>query len=390
MLATSPDSPRAGRDVRATVSTMKTSPKANWIEVVRAIGPELATSSERNDERGSFAAEGYALLKEKGLFAALVPAELGGGGASLEQLCEALRELSHYCPSTALSCSMHSHLVAATVWRWRQGKPGEKLLRRLVEEQLVLVSTGATDWVNANGAMEKVEGGFRVKARKVFASGSPGADVMVTSSRHEDRVLHFSVPLTAAGVQILDDWDTLGMRATGSNTVLLNDVFVPADAITLERPQGQWHVAWTVAITVALPLLMSPYVGIAERASELARSDARHKPDEPHVPALLGELQNELTATRIAWRELIRNAAEYQFPALVETADAALVCKTLCTKAAIATVHKAMEVSGGRGYFRSSQLQRLLRDIHAAPYHPLPEKKQVLFTGRLALGLEPV
>ena len=71
-------------------------------------------------------------------------------------------------------------------------------------------------------------------------------------------------------------------------------------------------------------------------------------------------------------------------------ASAALVAKTICTQSAVATVEKAMEVSGGRGFFRTHALQQLLRDVHAAPYHPLPEKKQLLFTGRLALGLKPV
>jgi alkylation response protein AidB-like acyl-CoA dehydrogenase len=369
---------------------MKTPTTTDWTDLAREIGPGLEEASSRHDIEGTFVSEGYQTLKRHRFFSALVPAELGGGGASLEELCAAIRVLGRHCPATALSFSMHSHLVAATVWRVRQGKPGEALLRRIAEEQLVLVSTGATDWVNSNGEMTRVDGGYKVGARKVFASGSPGADLMVTSSRFEDRVLHFTVPFDAEGVRILDDWDTLGMRGTGSNTVLLEDVFVPDEAVSLERPQDEWHVAWTVAVTVALPILMSPYVGVAEKAAELAREGARHKAGEPHMPYLLGELENELATARMAWRDMVRNAAEYEFPPVVHTADAALVGKTICTKAAVATVEKAMEVSGGRGFFRGNELQRLLRDVHASAYHPLPEKKQLLFTGRLALGLDPV
>ena len=370
--------------------TMKQTKRTDWIALAHEIAPELEEASTQHDADGSFVAGGYETLKRSRFFSALVPAHLGGGDASIEELCEAVRILAHGCPSTALSFSMHSHLVAATVWRARRAKPAEALLRRIAEEELVLVSTGATDWVDSNGEMTRVDGGYRVDARKVFASGSPGADAMITSARFEDKVLHFAVPFSAEGVRILDDWDTLGMRGTGSNTVLLEDVFVPDEAITLERPQGQWHDAWTVALAVALPILMSPYVGVAERAAELAREGARAKAAEPALPFLLGELENELATTRMAWRDMIRNASEYEFPLAVETASAALVGKTICTKAAIATVEKAMEVSGGRGFFRRHELQRLLRDVHAAAYHPLPEKKQLLFTGRLALGLDPV
>jgi len=369
---------------------METLTRIAWIDAAREAGPALAESSDRHDAEGSFVAEAYRELKRRRFFSALVPEELGGGGASIEELCEAIRELARHCPATALSFSMHSHLVAAAVWRWRHGKPAEAFLRRVAAEELVLVSTGATDWVDSNGEMRKVEGGYRVDARKVFASGSPGADALVTSARCGSQVLHFSVPFSAEGVKLLDDWDTLGMRGTGSNTVLFEDVFVPAEAVALERPQGEWHVAWTVSLAVALPILMSPYVGIAEEAAELARADARAKADEPYVPILVGELENALAAARMAWRDMIRNAAEYDFPPTPRTASAALTGKTLCARAAMATVEKAMEVSGGRGYFRRHRLQRLLRDVHAAPYHPLPEKRQLQFTGRVALGLDPV
>jgi alkylation response protein AidB-like acyl-CoA dehydrogenase len=286
---------------------------------------------------------------------------------------------------------MHSHLVAAAVWRWRNGAPVEPFLRRVASEDLVLVSTGATDWVDSNGEVVPVEGGYRVNARKIFGSGSPGADMLITSARLGEKVLHFSVPFSADGVTILNDWDTLGMRGTGSNTVLFEDVLVPSEAVSLERPQGEWPVALTVAVTVALPLIMSVYYGVAEQAAELAREGARSKGEPPPwSPFLLGEVTNELAATRMAWEDLVRNAAEYEFEPVVATADRALIGKTLCARAAIATVEKAMEASGGRGFFRKHRLQRLLRDVHASPFHPLPEKRQQLFTGRLALGLEPV
>ena len=367
----------------------------NLIAVALRIAPELASRASKHDEEGSFVHDNYQLLKKHGVMSALVPAELGGGGASIAELCEFLRIIGKACASTALALSMHQHLVAATVWKWNSSGGGEPLLRRVVNEQLVLLSTGATDWVNSNGSMRKVEGGYRVTARKVFGSGGPGADVMLTSAPYDDpehgpQVLHFPVPLSAEGVRSLGDWNTLGMRGTGSNTLLLEDVFVPDEAIALRRPRDRWHVAWTVACAVALPILMSPYVGLAEKALAIASDTARKKPNDPHLPYVMGELECHVTTAQLAWRGMIDNAAEYEFEPVVETANRAIIGKTLCTRACVAAVGKALEASGGRGFFRGFELERIVRDVQAAPYHPLPEKKQQLFSGRLAMGLDPV
>ncbi len=122
--------------------------KQDWTAVANTVGPEFAECAAKHDEGDEFVAHHYDALKEHGLISAAVPEELGGGGASLEDLCGTLRTLAHYCSSTALALSMHTHLVAVTAWRWRtQQAPVEGLLKRVAEEKIVLVSTGArTGW----------------------------------------------------------------------------------------------------------------------------------------------------------------------------------------------------------------------------------------------------
>ena len=373
---------------------MATTQTTDWVAKARDIGPALAEGAARHDLEGTFAGEGYALLKRERFFSMGVPAELGGGGAGHRELCDAIREIGRHCGSTALAFSMHSHLVAATVWKHLHGQPGEALLRKVAADETVLLSTGASDWIDSNGTMEKVDGGYRVTARKIFGSGGPAAGIIVASARYEDpragpQVLHFSVPTSAEGVRFMNDWNTLGMRATGSNTVLLENVFVPEQAISVRRPRGQWHPSWSVVLTVAAPIYMSPYVGIAEAASESALASAAKKADASYVPYLAGELQNLLMQTRLAWRGMLDNAAGYDFKPTLDQANAAVIGKTLCAKAAIATVQKAMELAGGPGFFRGP-LERMLRDACAAPYHPLPEKRQLQFTGLIALGRDPI
>jgi alkylation response protein AidB-like acyl-CoA dehydrogenase len=309
-----------------------------------------------------------------------------------------LRELARHCGSTALALSMHTHLLATTVWRWRQGQPVEPLLRRVAQDQIVLVSTGASDWLDSSGTAEKVEGGYRVTGRKIFGSGSPAGTLLVTSAVYVDpadgpTVLHFPVPIAADGVTVLDNWRTLGMRASGSNDVLLKDVFVPEGAVSLRRPKGQWHTFFNTVVTVALPLVMSVYAGVAEAASDLALAIARKKSGrgrDPHLPYLLGEMTNTLVTAQLAVQAMAELCNDYAFEPTVPTANAVLIRKTIAANACIQTVEKAFEVVGGGAFFRSVGLERLLRDVHGGQYHPLQEKRQHLFTGRVALGLDPV
>jgi alkylation response protein AidB-like acyl-CoA dehydrogenase len=382
---------------RVTVdnTTRPKAPQTDWVAVVRQLGPAFAVQAAQHDADDSFVADNFRDLRTHKLFSAGVPAELGGGGASHAELCALLRELARYCGSTALALSMHTHLLAAAVWRWRQGQPVEPLLRRMANDEIVLISTGASDWLESSGTAEKVDGGYRVTARKIFCSGCPMGDLLITSAVYHDpkdgpTVLHFPVPFTADGVKIMDNWRTMGMRATGSHDVVLEGVFVPETAVALRRPQGGWHPFFNVSVTVAMPLIMSVYVGVAEAARDLACREALKKRHDPHVPYLVGEMENTLVTAQMALREMVETAADYEFAPTEQTANAVLIRKTVAARSSMQAAEKALEVVGGAGFFRGLGLERLLRDVHGAQFHPLPEKRQLLFTGRLALGLAPV
>jgi alkylation response protein AidB-like acyl-CoA dehydrogenase len=377
------------RTVDATVGTID-------LETLAAdLGPRFAENAGERDAAGSFVFENSALLKESRVFSALVPLELGGGGASHSQMCRFVRTLAPYCASTALSLSMHQHLVAAAVYNHRNGRPGKKLLDKVVAGEAVLVSTGANDWMESSGTVERVDGGYRISARKPFGSGSPAGNIVVTSAPYEDpqegwQVIHFPVPLSADGVSLGNDWNTLGMRASGSHSVILEGVFVPEEAIALKRTRGKYHPVWNVILTVAMPLIMSVYAGVAEAAAKLAREHALNRAADPAMAILIGELTNLLTTAQLAVDDMVRITNDFEFEASDANADAILVRKTIVANAAKATVEKALEITGGAGFFRKLELERLLRDVHAVQFHPLPEKRQQLFTGRRALGLDPI
>ena len=130
--------------------------------VLHKLGPQFAKGVAERDADAAFVAENYDALKQHKVFSAMVPQELGGGGVPHSEMCGFLRKLAPYCSSTALALSMHQHLVAAAVFNYRNGRPGQKLLERVADGEAVLVSTGANDWLDSNGSVTRVDGGFRL------------------------------------------------------------------------------------------------------------------------------------------------------------------------------------------------------------------------------------
>jgi alkylation response protein AidB-like acyl-CoA dehydrogenase len=306
-----------------------------------------------------------------------------------------LRELGRHCGATALAFSMHTHLVATTVWLWRQGVPVGPVLERIAAEQLVLVTSGASDWLDSSGTAERVDGGYQVTARKVFASGSLAGDLMLTSAVYDDptagpTVLHFAVPMRAPGISVLDTWHTMGMRASGSNDIALNNVFVPDVAVSSRRPKGAWEPFLNAVGVIALPMVMSVYLGVAEAARDLALRKAASKRDDENAWYLVGEMENALTTAKLAVQSAIDLCGDFAFVPDLATANESFIRKTIAAQALLLTVEKAMETVGGGSFFRSLGLERLMRDIQAAQFHPLQAKRQHRFSGRSALGLNPV
>lgn len=359
------------------------------------VSHELVRSNVKRDNAGEFAADNHQYLHDLKLFSALIPLKLGGGGCTHREMAKFLRKIAKSNASTALALAMHQHLVAAAVYNDRKGRPGHKLLSKVTATEAVLISTGANDWMESNGDAIRTEGGYIITARKPFASGSPAAQAAVTSVRFDDpekgaQVLHFSLPLQTAGLSFADDWDTLGMRESGSQTMILENVFVPDDAIILSRPRGGYSAIFDVVLPCALPLIMSVYLGIAEEAVSVAVAQAGKREGDEAAPYLVGEMLNHLTTAKVTVSDMLSIANDLKFEASIETTNAMLIRKTITVNAVKSTVEKAMESAGGSSYFRKLGIERMLRDIHAAQFHPMQEKRQHRFTGRVALNLDPI
>ena len=362
------------------------------VELAEELGPIFARRAERQTDEDTFVAEDFADLKAAGLVQAGVPAELGGAGADVDELAEMLRTLAHYSGSTALAFSMHTHQVAIPAWRWKVQKaaPVEPLLRRIAAERIILLSSGGSDWIGGSGRAEKVDGGYRITARKVFSSGSPVGDLMMTGAVLESEgepptVLHFGVPMTSPHVKVLDNWRALGMRGTGSNDVVIDGHVVPEAAVAARRKAGEWHPLFHIIATIAFPLVYSVYLGIAESARDIAITTAKRKTPDQHAIQLAGRMDTELAAARLA-REWMLAAVRLNAPSAA-TVNQVMMGRQLVARHAIAAVEYAMELAGGAGFYRATGLERCFRDIQAARYHPLQSGPQAQYAGSMALGL---
>jgi acyl-CoA dehydrogenase len=377
-----------------TATATETEGTIPWTEVAHDIGAELHAEAAARDRSGELSSDAFEVLRASGITSALVPREFGGAGATHTEMGEILRALGQSDPATAVTLAMHSHVLAAQVWRHHHGMDAEKVFRKVVDDHALLISTGASDWVGSNGTARRVEGGYRVSARKGPASGCEVGDILVTSIRWDEapdgpQVLHCSIPMHADGVSIDRTWDTLGMRATGSHTVVLDDVFVPDAAIALTRPADVWHPIWNTVLGAALPLITSAYLGIADAAVAAAREAVAGR-TEPHVMQLLGEMLNAHRTAADVVAMMFFDADNLHFDNTDEFTSRTLSRKTVATDAMIQTVRLALEVTGGFGYTRNSDIERLYRDIHGCLFHPVQRAKQTQISGRVAQGLPPV
>ena len=359
------------------------------------LGAQIAPFAAGHDRDGTFVNEAFELFKSSGYLALAVPRELGGHGATIRQVSYAQRELAKHCGSSALAVSMHHHVALFTAWRYRRGLPGaEATLRRVADDCIVLVSTGGADFTRPRGVAVPAEGGYRVSGRKVFASQVPVGDVFSTMFVLDDgstdgrTILNMAVPVKADGVTVLDNWDTLGMRGTGSHDVEIDDVFVPEDKVLARRPYGVVDPPLQVIISNAFPVIGAVYLGVAEAARDAAVAAVAGTPraEDPSIQRQVGLMDTRLRIMSWALDGAIATIGDDPQPS-VENVVAAMAAKREISVGGIEVCDVAMEVAGGAAYFRTSPIERYYRDIRGAKFHPFTPEQTLVHAGRVGLGL---
>lgn len=345
------------------------------------VGEVAAAHAARHDHDATFVSEAYEVMREEGYLALAVPQELGGHGATMRQVCHAQAELARHDGATALAVTMHLYLTLMQGYRRRKGAPdAEGVLRRVAEDGLVIATSGGSDWLWPTTTATPVDGGFLINGRKTFCSQSPRANVVATSAVLGEEVLHFSAPLNADGVRIEETWDTLGMRGTASHDVVLENVFVPEGKIAARRPYGEFGAPLFAAVVHFAPVCGATYYGIAAGARDVAvRSTVKNAARQ------IGLMDYKL---RTAWWSLMGAIEDLgdDYTAGPETVTTVMLAKRHAVVEAVEVVNIAMEVLGGRSFFRRSPLERAYRDVRAGTFHPLTPESTLVYAGKVAQG----
>ena len=240
----------------------ETAAGADMVDAATRLGMEFAEGAIAHDRDGTFAVEHLDKLRAEGFLVAPVPTELGGGGVtSIHDVLVASSRLARGDPATAIGVNMHLAGLINLVRSWRTslGRRDEPTAARLADGLRLVV---AADVVFAAAASEpspqdltrpattatRAEGGWAVNGRKVFATMAPFATVLSVAvsfvdGRGRDRYGFALVPTATPGVELHDDWDALGMRASASGSVSFRDVRIGDDALHDGFAAGSWSAA---------------------------------------------------------------------------------------------------------------------------------------------------
>jgi alkylation response protein AidB-like acyl-CoA dehydrogenase len=387
---------------------------ARLVVIAEELSEELAAHAAEHDRDGSYPFEAIDALKAAGYFAAPVPVGLGGlGVTSAHDLVVASSRLARGDPSVAIGVNMHlvavlnmerRRHVAVAAGAHRRARGFASSLEQIARGGVVLaaaVSERGQDLTRPATLATRTEAGWRIDGRKTFCTMSPAATDLYVAVTYADedgteRYAYAMVPTDAPGVVIDDDWDALGMRASGSNSVSLEGVELPASGVRGGFRAGD-PVPYMERNLVAGLFHASASLGIAESADAVARGGLSRRANGDARPRMqVADSAVDLAAARGALSRAARLIDEHhaanpasdgtaeQLDALFAEAQAA---KAFVNEAGARVVERALALSGGAGYVNGSLLARAYRDVKAGAFmHPLGVNRAYDHLADVALG----
>ncbi len=335
-------------------------------------------------------------LRSSGLICIANPDRFGGSGLEIDTAFAVASELGRGCGSTAWCYAIW------TAHNWWLGHFPE----RCQEEYFAtgpdtLLSAGLNPW---NGTAERVSGGFRVSGRWAFSSGCDAANwLMVACRTSSDDRLWLLLPRNEC--EIVDMWFTAGLRGSGSNDIVVRDVFVPEHRTLNPNRAGDsdrtgWELHKRASYGVPLKVLMewtlaAPIIGMAQGVVDEFTLQGRHAvasgrntvPLQLRVAQASAELDTARTLHRACIQEILDRASNGGTFSPLDRARYvrnAAFAVNLCVQSA----NRLYEAGGARSILESAPIQRLHRDVHAASHHAaLNWDAAAEQFGRLVLGL---
>jgi len=372
----------------------------------RELAADFAVRAAAHDREASHPVENYQRLREEGFLALTVATEWGGAGHSLLDHTIAYEALARGCPSTALAFNMHASVVMPLLESPEVLPEVKRRVADLVVRERRLIAGNFSEPVTTSLIGERplktrarrVEGGYSVTGRKMFASMIEAADYVLVMAYPDDATspsagMILLLPRVAAGRRVDPNWDVLGMRATRSDALILDDCRL-ADSAVLFRSDDMRSFRHTY-LNWFWGSYTPVYLGVAQAAfDELRRVVHDRRPEgyaqplayHPDVRRHVAELSAQLDAARLvtyrsAWLSDRDGATE-------ETTAALYRAKYLVGEAVSHVTRTALTLGGAHGIFKSSRLEQLFRDGALGPLHPPPADLCLYHMGLYELGLD--
>lgn len=379
------------------------------VEVVGLAGDladRFAARAERWDRENVFPFENYDDLRESGYLRTTVPTELGGAGWTLRDVVLAQERLAMGDGATALAVNMHVSPIGqwASIWRDTGDERLAELLRGVAAGEVIWASLtserGIANTMSDSATIAtKVDGGWNVDGYKIFCTNSSVATHFSFSARYEDpelgpRLMIFRTPKNAAGLTFIETWDMLGMRATQSNDLKIESVFVPDDALIHSLPVGHLDArVLKTQFTWALATFGAVYLGIAAGALDWARETLRKRDrqDDRLVQASIAEAEMLLETARAvldAHCAAADSGALFEQLTVQEGFARCALAKVIPCNNAVAIMHKLIEAVGGATYARALPFERWFRDVQAGVVMPATNHQALGLIGATSLGVE--
>jgi alkylation response protein AidB-like acyl-CoA dehydrogenase len=375
-----------------------------FLDLAATLADEFAPRAARYDEEGSFPYENYARLRESGYSILTIPEEFGGAGASVLERIKAQERLAQGDGATALAINMHFNVMGMAIDTWRRFKAlhVETLLRKIADGRLIVGGSGsepdnAASFLRPRATAQRVDGGWIVNGRKIFGTQSIALDLYFTEATCDNgsekaTIITFLIPRDTPGLIIKDDWYTMGMRSTASNSTELKDAFVPESAVILERPV--FTRSGVINTFIRAPFSIGAvYIGIAVAARDFVVDFMRDRPRFPlkkpmsHLPSVynkVGEMDMLIESARaIMWK----TAAEVDQESPRTWARKSVAARMVAIENSTRVVDLALRAVGGQSYFKRLPLERYFRDVRAGLYHPFDSDETLEFLGKSAFGI---
>jgi alkylation response protein AidB-like acyl-CoA dehydrogenase len=404
---------RHGSELRAS-----TPEGARLVDLAEQVAAELASRANEHDQEATYPFEGIETLRRARYFAAPIPADLGGLGVeSVHDVVVAASRLARGDASVAIGVNMHFAALLNIVRRYsvalgsgkeRRAAAFAQSMREIATGDVIMaaaISEIGQDITRPGTTATRTETGWTVNGRKVFCTMSPAATVLYTSVRFESETGeelygYAMIPVSTPGVTVNDDWDAMGMRASGSHSVTLDAVELPEAAL-----RGGFRVGEVVAYMernlYAGTLHASASLGIAEsaHAEALARSRRASNGVAAHLQMLTAANELDLCAARAtlsrATRLIDEHAAAHpgdmgSDEEIVALFTEAQTAKAFVNEASSRIADRALTMSGGSGYINGSPLARAARDVRAGAFmHPLGANRAYELIASVAHGRVP-